>query len=193
MHAPPVRLYFDFVDPLCFVAALRHEARSDARYQGDVEWVGFELVAPPAPLTDQADPFWAGRLEAATKSATGLDVRLTPPALVPWSRKAHELHLFAAEHGRAPAVRRAIFDAYFRDGRDIGRVDVLVEVAAEAGMDRTETKAVLDVDRYQEDVTAARRRATELGVTEVPSHSLAGQVRRGFPDPSALGTLLPDE
>jgi len=188
MSSTPVRLYFDFVDPLSYVA--NHALAGGGR---EVEWVGFELVPPPSPLTGGDDGRWVARRTAAAPSAARLGLEIGTPALVPWSRKAHELHLHAAEHGKGAEVRAAIFDAYFRQGRDIGRVDVLVEVAASVGLDRTATKAVLDVDRHEAEVVAARREATEAGVTDVPSHSVAGRVVEGFPDPTDHGTLLPDD
>jgi predicted DsbA family dithiol-disulfide isomerase len=94
--------------------------------------------------------------------------------------------------GVGDAVRAAVFDAYFEGGRDIGRVDVLVEIASFAGLDRTETKAVLDVDRHEADVTAKRLEAQALGVTDVPALSVDGRLVEGFPDLTGLGTLLPD-
>jgi predicted DsbA family dithiol-disulfide isomerase len=115
-----------------------------------------------------------------------------PPKLVPWSRKAHELHLLARAHAVHDPVREAVFDAYFRDGRDIGRVDVLVDLASRLGLGRTEIKPALDVDRYQADVVDARRRAREEGVADVPSFRAHGTLPEGFPRLEDLGTLLPD-
>ena len=188
MPTTPVRLYFDFVDPLSYVAS-----RALGGVGEMAEWVGFELLPAPAPLTAGNDPFWVARRRAAGQAAERLGLELAPPALVPWSRKAHELHLYATEHGRGAEIRAAVFDAFFREGRDIGRVDVLVELAGAVGLDRTETKAVLDVDRHEADVTAARAEAQKAGVTDVPSHVVSGRVVEGFPDPTDLGTLLPDD
>jgi predicted DsbA family dithiol-disulfide isomerase len=111
---------------------------------------------------------------------------------VPWTRKAHELHAFASARDLGDRVRAAIFEAYFDAGRDIGRVDVLVDVAAAAGIDRTEAKAVLDVDRHGAEVAAVRAEAVELGVDDVPTVRVDGRLERGFPDPVLIGTLLPD-
>jgi predicted DsbA family dithiol-disulfide isomerase len=186
MTPPPVRIWFDFVDPLSFLLS-RELAASGAR----VAWAGFELRPPPAPLTTAADPLWAERWREATARAERAGVELRPPRLVPWTRKAHELHTFAAARDLADPVRASIFEAYFLDGRDIGRVDVLVDVAVAAGIDRTEAKAVLDVDRHEADVSAARAEAEALGVDDVPTVFVDGELERGFPDPGRLGTLLP--
>jgi predicted DsbA family dithiol-disulfide isomerase len=187
MTQPAVRIYFDFVDPLCYLLSL--ELAEGAL---PIEWTGFELRPPPAPLTAVDDPAWAERWRAARARAGDSPATLRPPRLVPWTRKAHELHAFASARDLGDRVRAAIFEAYFDAGRDIGRVDVLVDVAAAAGIDRTEAKAVLDVDRHGAEVAAARAEAVELGVDDVPTLHIDGRLERGFPDPVLIGTLLPD-
>lgn len=187
MPPTPARIWFDFVDPLSYLLS-RELSASDTR----VVWTGFELRPPPVPLTAVDDPFWAERWRAVAALAERTGVELQPPRLVPWTRKAHELHALASARGLDDRIRTAIFEAYFAGGRDIGRVDVLVELATEAGIDRTEAKAILDVDRHEADVTAARTEAEALGVTDVPTVLIDDRLERGFPDPERLGTLLPD-
>ena len=87
-------------------------------------------------------------------------------------------------------LRRAIFEAYFGKGEDIGRVDRLVALAVALGLDRTAVKASLDVDRYQEDVARARAEAVEAGNVDTPSIATAGGILRGFHNREALGSLL---
>jgi predicted DsbA family dithiol-disulfide isomerase len=183
-----VRFYFDFVDPLSY---LQEVELSGLAAPGSIEAIGFELAPPPAPLTSLDDQRWQRRYaEARTLPAAG-GVTLAPPPLVPWTRKAHELHLLARESGRADEVRRAIFESYFGRGEDIGRVDRLVELAAGLGFDRTAVKAALDVDRYDAGVAEARRSAAEAGVVDTPSIAVSTGILRGFHNRAALGSLLP--
>ena len=181
------RLYFDFVDPLSYLtelALVSVEASLGAR----VARIGYELRPPPTPLTDTSDPFWSARWEDARRA--GSSVPWSPPALVPWTRKAHELQAFAEERGRGSVVRRRIFEAYLERGRDIGRIDELVEVATAAGLDPTEAKATLDVDRYQERVLERRREADRLGLAELPALLVGGELVQGFHNLTDLSTLL---
>jgi len=187
MTQPPARIWFDFVDPLSFLLSRKSSANADSTV-----WTGFELRPPPAPLTTVDDPLWSERWREARAQADRSGVELRPPRLVPWTRKAHELHALASARDLGDRVRAAIFEAYFTDGRDIGRVDVLIDIAEAAGIDRTEAKAVLDVDRHEADVTAARAEAEALGVDDVPTLLVDDELDRGFPDPGRLGTLLPD-
>jgi predicted DsbA family dithiol-disulfide isomerase len=96
-------------------------------------------------------------------------------------------------HARAAGLslqaHRAVFEAMFQRGEDIGRVDVLVSVAASLGLDPTETKAVLDVDRYTQDVAAlSAQAATSAG--EPPVLSFGDRVLRGFHNRDAVRTFL---
>jgi predicted DsbA family dithiol-disulfide isomerase len=186
---PPsdARFWFDFVDPLSWIVerALRDlEAPGGARVVRSPR----ELRPPPDPLTRSSDPFWVERREEAARAAP--QATLAPPALVPWTRKAHELHAFAAARDAGPVVRRGIFEAFFEQGRDIGRVDVLVRIATAAGLDATEAKAALDVDKHAEDVLAARREADAAGVGEVPALLVQGRLVQGFRNLADLSTLL---
>ena len=177
--------YFDFVDPLSYLQDLELIAVGI-----DIERVGFELAPPPEPLTAVSDERWGDRWVEARRLAAATGVKLEPPALVPWSRKAHELHLLASENGRGKEIRRAIFESYFGRGEDIGRVDRLCALAESIGLDRTAAKAALDVDRHREDVAEARRAAVEAGIVDTPTILVAGQLLRGFHNRAALRTLV---
>lgn len=189
MSHPGARFYFDFVDPLSYLTEIELHALGPS-VANSVERVGFELVPPPAPLSALDDPRWSARWALARPAADAAGVRLQPPRLVPWTRKAHELHLHAHEYGKADDVRLAIFSAYFERGEDIGRVDRLVEIAATLGLDAAATRTVLGVDRHEEGVLAARTEAVAAGVADVPTIALPGTVVRGFHNRGDLGTLL---
>ena len=187
MPEPHARLFFDFIDPLSWLverALLDLEGSSGVR----VGRIGLELRPPPSPLTRTSDPLWTDRWEEARRASP--DVRLEPPPLVPWSRKAHELHAFAAGRDLGAPVRRELFRAYFERGRDIGRVDELVEIGAAAGLGRTETRAALDVDAHLEDVLEDRRRAEQLGIAVLPALLVGGKLVQGFRNLGGLSTLL---
>jgi len=170
MAAVPVLIFSDFTCPFCHVteAALRRledEGLAAPRY------AAYELYPAPAPLP-AAPP--AADLEAARPLADELGAPLAPPPLVPRTRKAHEAAKLAGAKGAGRAMREAVFAAYFGEGRDVGRVDVLVELAANVGLDATETHVVLDVDRYGAAVDADLALARRLGITAVPALVVGG-------------------
>lgn len=188
------RFYYDFVDPLSF--AMEGEIAGVEDTGGPaVERVALELRPPPLPLVDPTEPGWRARWTAALAGWRG-DTPPTPPPFVPWTRKAHELVALARDHvhPRDPALLRRLRDAIFRaalvEGRDVGRIDVLVDLAAAEGLDRTHVKAVLDVDRHAAAVERARAEADRLGVAAPPAIAHGGRVLRGFHNRDAVRTFL---
>ncbi|MCA1792142.1 MAG: DsbA family protein [Thioalkalivibrio sp.] len=186
---PTASFYFDFVDPLSFLVE-RELLAVEARTGWSVERIGLEISPPPHPLATPGDPPWAPRWEQASAIAAEMGIALSEPRVVPWSRKAHELLRHAETSGKAAEIRESVFRAYFLEGLDIGRVDVLVARARGAGLDVTESKAVLDVDRFGEDVAARRDAALQAGVHTVPLLVSGPHRLEGFHNRASLSTFL---
>jgi predicted DsbA family dithiol-disulfide isomerase len=123
----------------------------------------------PEELIDGTDPDWNSYGETVAGLAREAEIPMTRPEFVPWSRKAHELRLHAAEQGLAPLMHEEIFTARFREGADIGRVDVLVAAAEKVGLDPSESKAVLDIDKYTDRIVDLRHEAEAAGVRRAPT------------------------
>lgn len=192
----PIEIWFDFVDPASILTLMELEAARRDQVEwvvtSDFHWFPLELRPPPTPLIGVDDPAVADLWEEARDPAERMGLALAPPPLVPWTRKAHELlaHASDADPERVDALRTLIAHAYAVEGRDIGRVDVLVDLAIAHGLDRTETRAVLDVDRYEAEVAAAAQRAAAAGVSRTPT-LVRGDTRvEGFHNCTVLSTLL---
>lgn len=187
---PPIpRFFFDYVDPISYLVELELQAVEKASGQL-VERVALELRAPPEAMVDPRSSPWIQQWEDAARTASELGIPLHRASLVPWTRKAHELVMHARAHELGRAVHTALFEGVFVEGLDIGRVDVLVRLAVGLGLDATETKAVLDVDRYSNDIAAARATILAEGITRTPT-LVAGERRlEGFHNHTALGTFV---
>jgi predicted DsbA family dithiol-disulfide isomerase len=109
---------------------------------------------------------------------------------MPWSRKAHELFLHARAQGCCEAVHAALFRSFFEKQADIGRIDVLVALAEEQGLDASEARAVLDVDRYAAEVEEMREAALRSGVRGPPTLEAGGRRLEGLPDRGSLLRFL---
>ena len=190
MTARSANLFFDYVDPLSYLVEVELTGLEDETGLESVARHGLELRTPPDELMSVEDPEWIGRWEAAVELRQGAGPSLQAPDVIPWSRKAHELVRHAASKGAESRAHHLVFDAFFRRGLDIGRVDVLVGLAEELGLEPFETKAVLDVDRYTADVEAGTRRAREWGIRTVPTLLLGDAVLEGFHKRHDLRTFL---
>lgn len=181
-------LYFDFIDPLSYLMG-QELAASDEMAGRAIEWRPLELRPPPTPLTTLDDPELAVRW-ARAGSADALGRPWAPPPLVPWTRKAHELVRFASESDQASEAREAVFVAYLIEGLDIGRIDVLVDIARRVGLDPGEVKPTLDVDRFEADVSEPQEAVRASGITTVPAVALEARVLEGFHNAAAIRTFL---
>jgi predicted DsbA family dithiol-disulfide isomerase len=192
MMEGPARFFFDYVDPLSLLVE-RDLAALEAEGMPALVRHPLELRAPPARLIDPEDPLWTRRWEQARQLGEARGIRMRPPALVPWSRKAHELAQHAREMGMFEEVHLALFRAFLEEGRDIGRIDVLATVAREAGLDGQDARTVLGVDRYAAGLDGLRGEAERLGVRGVPTLLLWGDRIEGVLPPEALRAVLARE
>jgi predicted DsbA family dithiol-disulfide isomerase len=89
---------------------------------------------------------------------------------VPSSRRALVLGEIARDEGRHEELHPRLFEAYWVKGLDIGDDEVLVDLAAEAGLDREETATKLAdwAPPLLEAIENETRTAVEMGVTGVP-------------------------
>jgi predicted DsbA family dithiol-disulfide isomerase len=82
-------------------------------------------------------------------------------------RLLHWAGLQSAAHQRA--LKHALLRAYHGEGRNPGAHEVLLDLAAEAGLDVGEARAVLGSGRYAEAVRAAEAFWQRAGIHSVPS------------------------
>jgi len=88
--------------------------------------------------------------------------------------KAHELLHAAKAQGRQAEMAERLMSAYFEEGRHVGRIDDLVELAAEAGLDADDVRDALDTQRYLSDVRQDQEQARAYGITGVPFFVIDG-------------------
>lgn len=144
-----------------------------------IEWFAFELRPEPAPLPDFDGPagerFRQHWERGVAPMAARLGVEMHFPPFKSRSRKAHEAATYARAHDMFEQMRVALFHAFFVDNRDIGDVDVLVDVGAAIGLDGDDLRAALAEGRYTDQVIAQERMAAGIGVSAVPT-TVIGQL-----------------
>ena len=184
-----LRLCFDYVDPASYLLDLRLRLRAGPTTFRLIR-TPFEAALPVDGLLDPESPPIVRHWEEMSTAAAAMGLELRRPWIVPWSRKAHELAFHGKKKGCFEEIHDALFEAYLLEGRDIGRVDVLVEMAGRAGMDERDVKVALDVDSHLEAVLGARGEALDLGVRRPPTLLWMGRRLEGYPDDATLEGFL---
>lgn len=191
MSTTSLDFFYDYVDPASYL--VDRQLRELAPELGvRLSPRPFEIRRPPGSMVDPRNPDWSRYQRRMEEEAREMEVTLERPRIVPWSRKAHELAFVAREADAFGPVHEALYRAYFVEGRDLGRVDVLVEVGADCGLDRTAVKAALDVDRHAEELEAERSRAERQGVRGVPTLLDRDRKLEGFRRGDEIRTFLED-
>jgi len=132
----------------------------------------------------------AAMLEHLRATARDLGLPFGPRRMTYNSRLAQELGKWAEINGAGEAFHRAVFRAYFVDGRNIGDPEILLDLAAAAGLDRRPAARALAERTHGPSVDADWRRCQERGVTAVPTFHMAGRVLVGAQPYPALRELL---
>lgn len=92
------------------------------------------------------------------------------------SRLAQELGLWAEEEGRGDAFHMAAFYGYFRDGLNLASTEVLLRLAAEAGLSEQQAEEVIMNRTHRNAVDHDWELSRQQGITAVPTF-LLGQHR----------------
>src|SRR6266851_2374002 len=192
----------DVICPWCFIGKRRLEkAVAALRGQQDVRvrWHPFQLN-PTMPKEGMNRKEYRTAKFGSWERSLGLDAQVTAAGQgegitfafdkivrTPNTFDAHRLIWLADQEGVQDAVVEAVFRAYFTEGRDISRAAVLLDVVAEAGLDRGRADAVLNSDEGLAAIRAAEEQARRAGVQGVPYFLINGTLAlSGAREPSAF-------
>lgn len=107
--------------------------------------------------------------------------------------KAHELLHFAKAEGLQHEMEERLMSAYFTEGRHVGRIDDLVDLAVEVGLDAEKTRQALDSSTYLPAVRQDQAQARAYGIQGVPFFVIDGQYGiSGAQPPAAFENVLRD-
>ena len=108
------------------------------------------------------------------KSA-GLAINFEALTKTPNTLKALCLIHWAKLEGCQAEIVQALFEAYFYHGKDIGETEILVNIAAEAGMDTDMVKRLFVSGQDKLEIQERDASARDMGVRAVPTFIVAGQ------------------
>lgn len=166
-----IDVWSDYVCPYCYLELpLLDRLQEEYGPRIEIYWRAYELRPEPAPPLDPSGDYlrtaWTSSVYPLAKER-GMVMRLPP--IQPRSRKALEAAAHARSEGQFDEMHRAILRAFFEEGRDIGDMRVLLDIAAAVGLDPLSLKNALDEGRYTEAVLQDQRLAYDLGLSAVPT------------------------
>ncbi|MBR1793575.1 MAG: DsbA family oxidoreductase [Bacteroidales bacterium] len=184
----------DYACPYCYIGEARLKKaikEMGLENQVEIETRAFELD-PGAPKTVETVTVerFAKKYQLSIEEAQqqidhisqlgideGIDFRYAT-TLYTNTRDAHRLTKLAQtknDHVLENRVSELLFDAYFTRNEKLADHDVLLRVARDAGLDEAEAKAVLESNRFDDEVRFDEREAVMRGVRGVPYFMFNGK------------------
>ncbi|MEA1854178.1 DsbA family oxidoreductase [Cytobacillus kochii] len=179
-----VEIWSDIACPFCYIGKRKFEHALDGFNQKDeveVVYKSFQLD-PNAPqnTTETMNQMLAKKygqsveqVEQMQKQVTvqanevGLDYHLNDAKMTN-TLDAHRLIHLAKEKGKMSEMKEQLLKSYFVEGKHVGEIESLVDIAAAVGLDKEEVTSVLASDQYKKEVEADMQEGVQLGVQGVP-------------------------
>jgi predicted DsbA family dithiol-disulfide isomerase len=184
-----VQVLSDVICPWCYIGTRRLE-KAIAAYREPVRvrWLPFQLN-PQMPTEGVSRREYRSRKFGSWERSQQLDAQVAAAGAgegilfafdrmerTPNTLDAHRLIGLAGEEGVQDAVVEGLFRAYFTEGRDLSNRAKLLDVVAEAGLDRGKAEAVLTSGGGEKAIREADQLARRVRVEGVPFFIINGRV-----------------
>ncbi len=177
-----VDIVSDTICPWCYIGKRRFEKALQISGRTDValSWRPFQLNPDmPAEGMTRDDyvraKFGGGdrprqiyQAIAESGREAGIEFQFSRIRRTPNTILSHRLIHFSAKNNRQDEVVGELFRAYFEQGRDLGDLDTLVDIALRSGLDALRARRFLLSDEGRQEVVASDVYARRLGINGVP-------------------------
>ena len=166
----------------------------------DVRWRAFPLHPETPEEGITLEELFAGRNVDIPAVRARLK-RVAEELGLPWgerkktynSRLAQELGKWAETKGRGDAYHDAAFRGYFVEGKNIGKKDVLVDLAESVGLEKDVAREVLESRTFRAAVDEDWTLSRQWGITAVPTFVMNGAGVVGAQPYEKLAEFLRDQ
>ena len=94
---------------------------------------------------------------------------MKPPSVTPNTMFALEATEFAQQQGKFMEFHHAAYKAYWEDRKDLGRIDVLAEIAGSVSLDADELVQCLETHEFSNRVMGQYQEALQNGIRGIPT------------------------
>jgi 2-hydroxychromene-2-carboxylate isomerase len=177
----PIDFYFDFSSPYGYFAAMRIDELA-TRHGRQVRWqpylmgAAMKLTGAQPLTTRELVKDYAACDMARTARLYGLPFSIPTPfpiATVAASRAFWWLNEQSIDQARVLA--KALYRAYFAEGRNIGEPSVVIDVAVRNGVERSSLEAALADDKVKAKLKSITDKAITAGIFGSPFFIVDGE------------------
>ncbi len=206
MHKLKIDIVSDVVCPWC-VIGFKNLQKAMAELQKEIEfeinWKPYELH-PEIPengydkklymkqkFGDQTGNFSPHKQIEELGKGLGFEFNFSKSERIPNTFRAHRLLWKAREFDLQNELSEALFEAYFTEGKDIGSIDILSEIASNLGMNKEKTIKFLESKEGGKETADEEMNFIEKSIGAVPTYFINDKyIIQGGQEPSTFISFL---
>ena len=206
MHKLKIDIVSDVVCPWC-VIGFKNLQKAMIELQKEIEfeinWKPYELH-PEIPengydkklymqqkFGDQAGSFSFYKQIEELGKELGFEFNFSKSERIPNTFRAHRLLWKAREFDLQSELSEALFEAYFTEGKDIGSIDILSEIASNLGMNKEKTTKFLESKEGGQETADEEMNFIEKSIGAVPTYFINNKyIIQGGQEPSTFVSFL---
>ncbi|WP_297599055.1 DsbA family protein [uncultured Cetobacterium sp.] len=179
-----ITMILDFVCPYCFVGEkILEKALKEKRIKPEYRFLPYELSPEPNPqpvVNESAREYFKKNIESWAKEE-GIAINFPTISPKPRTALAFEGLYTAEKYGKGIEYIRAILEAYWIHNKNIGDLNVLVEIAENLEIPKFEFEDSLLTSKYREAHKKLNEEVSEYDFDVVPTFYINDEQIANFP------------
>ncbi|PLW77763.1 DsbA family oxidoreductase [Cohaesibacter celericrescens] len=173
----------DVVCPWCAIGYNQlRTALEEMKLEADIHWHPYQLNPEIPPQGKNLAVHLAGKYGITPEQSianrgritqlgadVGFTFNFTSETCTYNTLHAHQLIHWANEFGKEHAMKLALLESYFTDGKNVSDLDILVEAAISVGLDGDVARHILESNKYEALVREHMNFWRDQGITGVPA------------------------
>ena len=165
-----ITVFYDYICPFSYIGSRRIQKISD-EYGLEIEWKGYE-IHPDYPKEGKLRKRSARMAKVNDSLSSVMEEekhKFKLPGFVTNTNMALEAAEFAKQEGKFLDFHNACYESYMIERKNIGDINVLLEIGEDAGIDKKVLEEVLNNKEMADNLEAYKEDAQKADVMGVPT------------------------
>ena len=165
-----VTVYYDYICPFCYLGTKRILGLSK-EFNLTIDWKGIEIHPEFPPQGKKRTKTLKSKSFAETirEMAKEDNIEIKLPGYATNSRLSLEASEFAKIKGKFLEFHIGVYEAYFLEGRNIGDIEIVLDIGEKAGLHRTDLVECLNKRTMFDNIEANKKEAEDNIILGVPT------------------------
>ena len=165
-----VTVYYDYICPFCYLGTKRILGLSK-EFNLTIDWKGIEIHPEFPPQGKKRTKTLKSKSFAETirEMAKEDNIEIKLPGYATNSRLSLEASEFAKIKGKFLEFHIGVYEAYFLEGRNIGDIEIVLDIGEKAGLHRSDLVECLNKRTSFDNIEANKKKAEDNIILGVPT------------------------